>query len=308
MQSEFAPAPPAPGLTQLKAFRGLLDDNASMQGQALIHAISTPNAPLPSRAQPASAVPASVFLPKEHGSWSLALEPLALGLLVAPSLAGTALVAAALAGFFARRPLKAALETGQLAQRQRAREALAALSALAVVGLFEVAVLGEWRTLWPLLGAAPLGLLFAYFDGQGEARAAAAEIAGSAAFAVVPAALTTLAGWSAGAALALAAVMLARSVPTVLTVRTAVRLAKRQPADALDAMFAAELAFLAIFLLAALRLAPPLTIFAAGLLFGRTLWFASAFRPAWPARRIGIFEAVLGGLYLGTVALAYRWQ
>lgn len=51
----------------------------------------------------------TVFLPKEHGSWSLALEPLALGLLVAPSLAGGALAGAVLAGFFARRPLKAAL-------------------------------------------------------------------------------------------------------------------------------------------------------------------------------------------------------
>ena len=50
----------------------------------------------------------AVFLPREHGSWSLALEPLALGLLVVPSAAGAALAAAALAGFFARRPLKAA--------------------------------------------------------------------------------------------------------------------------------------------------------------------------------------------------------
>jgi hypothetical protein len=47
-----------------------------------------------------------LILPKEHGSWSLALEPLALGLLAAPSLAGGPLAIAAIAGFFLRRPLK----------------------------------------------------------------------------------------------------------------------------------------------------------------------------------------------------------
>ena len=39
-------------------------------------------------------------LPKEHGSWSLALEPVAFGLLVAPSAAGAALALAAGLGFF----------------------------------------------------------------------------------------------------------------------------------------------------------------------------------------------------------------
>ncbi|HQY06456.1 MAG TPA: YwiC-like family protein, partial [Lacunisphaera sp.] len=66
----------------------------------------------------AAPVPGAVFLPKEHGSWSLALEPLALGLLLAPSAAGGALLAAALAGFFARRPLKTALTAPASARRR----------------------------------------------------------------------------------------------------------------------------------------------------------------------------------------------
>ena len=49
---------------------------------------------------------AQLTLPKEHGSWSLALEPVAFGLLVAPSAAGAALALAAVSGFFLRRPLK----------------------------------------------------------------------------------------------------------------------------------------------------------------------------------------------------------
>src|SRR6516162_7239992 len=49
---------------------------------------------------------AQLVLPKEHGSWSLALEPVALGLFVAPSAGGGALAVAAMAGFLMRRPLK----------------------------------------------------------------------------------------------------------------------------------------------------------------------------------------------------------
>ena len=42
------------------------------------------------------------------------------------------------------------------------------------------------------------------------------------------------------------------------------------------------------------------------MLFARTLWFASPWRPAWPARRVGMFEALLGLIYVGAIAAAYR--
>ena len=56
--------------------------------------------------------------PKEHGSWSLALEPVALGLIAAPSLGGIALGMAVMAGFFARRPLKIAVGDRNPARRE----------------------------------------------------------------------------------------------------------------------------------------------------------------------------------------------
>ena len=51
----------------------------------------------------------SVALPTEHGGWSLTLEPVLLGLIVAPSGAGFALGAAALLAFVARTPSRVAL-------------------------------------------------------------------------------------------------------------------------------------------------------------------------------------------------------
>lgn len=273
-----------------------------MQGTALL--ASCPRPAATRRPAPAGPV-SSVFLPKEHGSWSLVLEPLALGLLVAPSSAGGALTVVALAGFFARRPCKAFFAP-VATRRREAGQAVLIFSALGVAGLSVVLVLGGIAPLWPLLPAIPLGSLFAWFDAQNGSRAAAAEVAGSAAFALVPAALATLAGWSAGPALALAGLALARSVPTVLTVRSSLRLAKGEPAGFLLPLITAAGAAAALIWLGSSRVLPVWAALPAWVLLARTLWFASPLRPAWPARRIGMFEAITGLLYLAAIAAAYR--
>ncbi len=289
-------------MTQVKAPARVCGDTADMQGTALLASFSSSAAP--TRPAPAARVP-SVFLPKEHGSWSLVLEPLALGLLVAPSSAGGALALAALAGFFARRPFKA-LFAPAATRHRRAGPAVLIFSVLALGALALVLVPGGIAPLWPLLVAAPLGGLFAWFDAQNGSRAAAAEVAGSAAFALVPAALATLAGWSAGPALALAALALARSVPTVLTVRSSLRQAKGEAAGLLLPVLAATVAAAGASLLGALHFLPAWAAVPAWVLLARTLWFASPFRPGWPARRIGMFEAVVGLLYIGLSTIAYR--
>lgn len=48
----------------------------------------------------------TVARPVEHGGWSLTLEPVASGLLVAPSLAGPFISLAAVGAFLARHPFK----------------------------------------------------------------------------------------------------------------------------------------------------------------------------------------------------------
>lgn len=279
----------------------LSDNNFTMQDLALSPILVEPAAP---RARPAAVASSAVFLPKEHGSWSLALEPLVLGLLVVPSAAGGALAAAALAGFMARRPFKAAFAAVHSERRREAREALCMLTALAVAGGFEVLVLGEARALWPLGLAAPLGLLFAHFDAQGEGRAAAAEVAGSAAFALLPAVLAALAGWAAIPALALALLALVRSVPAVLTIRTFLRQRKGEAAGAALPLAAAGLGCVAVAAVARLGWLPWPAVAAALVLLARTAWLVGPWRPAWPARRAGMFEAVLGVAWVVLLAWA----
>ncbi len=136
-------------------------------------------------------------------------------------------------------------------------------------------------------------------------REAEAELAGSAAFAVLTAAFATLAGWSAPAALALAAVMLARSVPTVVTVRTYLRLGKGRPASVGPALTATAGALALIAVLAHRELVPIAAVAVAAALTVRTAWLVTRLRPDWPAKRVGILEAVLGVAMLATLAVAY---
>jgi hypothetical protein len=296
----------------------------------------------------------SLVLPREHGSWSLALEPVALGLLVAPSRAGMWLALAVLAGFFTRRPLKLALTLpGTDARRPAAWRWVLALSTLAIAALllagttnasqahdlhspkllnkqnvsssdfvtvsFPEDATGDspnlillnkqfWprtHSLWPLLLALPCGVLFLWFDLRGEMREAEAELAGSTAFALVPAAFATLAGWNAAAAVGLAALMLARSIPTVLTVRTYVRSAKGKSTSAGPALLCAIASLLGVAALAIFHQIPVLACGFVALLVLRSTLFLSPLAPTWSAKRVGLLEAILGLTYLAGLTAAY---
>jgi hypothetical protein len=248
----------------------------------------------------------SLLLPKEHGSWSLAFEPVVLALLVAPSGAGAALAAAVAAGFFTRRPLKLALTLPAADPRRATTAGLALAGALlALAALVVAGFLGGWRALWPLLLAAPFGAAFLWFDLRNAMREAEAELAGSIAFALTPAAFATLAGWTPAPALALAGLMLARTVPTVLVVRTCLRLGKGQTATRLVPVAAGTAALLLIVALVWRHLVPFAAIGPGVIFWLRGAWLVSAFRPGWTARRIGVIEAVLGSLQLIVLALAY---
>ena len=245
-------------------------------------------------------------LPKEHGSWSLALEPVAFGLLVAPSAAGGALAVAALAGFFLRRPLRLALRgRADARQVEPLILSLLVLATLALGGLLLAAKFGGVEKLWPLLPAVLAGLVFVWADSRNEAREGMAEVAGAVAFGLLPAALAALAGWNVNQSLALTAMSLTRSVPTVLTVRTCLRLAKGKEFSATPSVVAVVIGIVLMAWLAALHLAPWVAVVFAVFFALRTMWLL-LWRPQITARKIGITEAVLGGLLVLVLALTWK--
>lgn len=235
-----------------------------------------------------------VVLPKEHGSWSLAFEPVALGLLAAPSRGGAWLAVAVAAGFFARRPLRLAWRDADPARRAVARTALVVggTLSLAAVGLAIAAAGPQWLP-W-LLPTVVAGTVFTVFDLRNDARAALAEVSGVTAFGLLPAVFAHLAGWSGSHALALAALMLGRSVPTVLCVRACLRAAKTGEGHIGPALWAAGLALATGYALARVQLLPGTAVALLAVLAVRSGVLLVFPRPALRARTLGLIEAILG--------------
>lgn len=249
----------------------------------------------------------SLVLPKEHGSWSFAFEPLILGLAVAPSRPGLVFALAVVAGFFIRRPLKLAVTLAPVDERCQPALRWAVLwSALALAGLGGTLQLSSWLALWPLLLAIPFGAIFLWFDLRNDMRDAEAELAGSTTFALLPATVALLAGWSSAAALGLAAIMITRSFPTVLAVRSYLRRAKGQTINPGTTLAIAGAAAVIVAILARMEIVPAFAVWFATGLFLRAIVLLTLLPPKWPAKRIGQIEAIIGVLYLAGLAWGYH--
>lgn len=247
-----------------------------------------------------------VVMPKEHGSWSLAFEPIALGLLIAPSAGGAWLAVALSAGFFARRPLRLSAHEPQ--ENRRAMAALA-LIICALTGLVSITAAVFFAGIAWLPWLAPVAIaaaIFAHFDRKGAGREEAAEIAGSAAFALVPAALAILGGLAPWQALAVALLSLGRSVPSVLCVRSFLRAKKTGVCRNALALTAAGLAVATAAVLHAQHLIPFFGFAFMVALALRAFALLSIFRLPLRARTLGMSEALLGILFVVGVAIAWH--
>jgi hypothetical protein len=246
--------------------------------------------------------------PREHGSWSLALEPLALGLLAAPSAAGAWLALGVLAGFFARRPLKIAVNDARPERRAAARGPLTACAVIGIGSLGAALAFGGMSWLGWLLPVVAAGAVFLFLDLRGEGREEMAEVIGTAAFAGVPAAMAALAGCGAWVSLALALMMACRSVTTVLRVRAYLRAEKTGGRRISPALLANALAVAAGAGCVRAGLAPGAVFILFTLFAGLALWLLVWPRPSLRARTLGLVEALLGLIFVAVTAFAWRMQ
>ncbi len=165
----------------------------------------------------------AVALPSEHGGWGLTAEPGLLGLLVAPSAAGLALALAALVAFMARTPLKLALvdqRRGRSLPRTVLARRVAAAELVVLIGLVVTAVVIADSPFWaPLLLAAPLILVEAWFDVRSRSRRLLPEVAGAVAVCSVTPMIVLADGGSASLAAGLWLVLAARVVTSIPHVR-----------------------------------------------------------------------------------------
>jgi hypothetical protein len=170
----------------------------------------------------------AVAVPTEHGGWGLTLEPVLLGLFVAPSAAGAWLGAAAFLAFVSRTPLKVSLvdaHRGRDLERTSFAHKVLAVEVLALVGMVSAAaVLGDPRFWLPAIAALPLVGVELWFDMRSRSRRLVPELAGAIGVSAVVAAIVLADGASFGLAGALWLVLAARALASIPFVRSQVAL------------------------------------------------------------------------------------
>lgn len=174
----------------------------------------------------------SVALPREHGGWSLTLEPALLGLLVAPSLSGALLAVAALVAFLARTPAELFL-VDRFRRRTRERTVLAARLAGAygtiLIVLLAAATVWAQGPFWMILAiAAPLLALELAYAQRSRSRRLVPELAGSIAIGAVAPAVAVASGEAWTVAWGLWLVVAARVIAAIPFVRVQLRRTKEQ--------------------------------------------------------------------------------
>lgn len=240
----------------------------------------------------------AVALPAEHGGWGFTLEPILLGLLVAPSLPGMFLGIAAFCAFLARQPLKIALIDRRRGKRY-ARTTLAQRFALlyagiAITGVLIAGVMKGPDVLLPLLVALPFVLVQLTYDARGESRALLPEIAGPLALGMVAVSIAVAGEWELVNALALWLIVATRTVPSILYVRARIRLERGRDNSLVPALAAhvIGLSILGVFVLGGL--VPALALLTMIILLLRAAYNLSSYRPQVAVRMIGFQELGFG--------------
>lgn len=172
----------------------------------------------------------AVAVPSEHGGWGLTLEPVLLGLLIAPSGAGAALGVAAFVAFLVRTPLKlVAVDRRHDRWLDRSRLALRiAMGELVVMGvMIVVASTAGWAWSAPVAIAAPLVAVELWFDVHSRGRRLVAELCGAIGIASVAAAIVLASGESAALAGGAWLVLAGRGVGAIPFVRVQIARLRR---------------------------------------------------------------------------------
>lgn len=251
----------------------------------------------------------SVALPAEHGSWSLVSEPILLGLLISPSMAGAALAVAAFSLFLFNRPFKiywSDRRRGRIYERTAFALRYALIYGVVAIVATAIAVfLVGLLPLAPLAIASPLFAVFIIYD-QRPGRHWQAELSAPAAFVAIAAVIALADSMAWLPAIALWGFMVGRAIPAVFFIRARLRLDKGKPVKVCVALLAHVIAVAAVAAFVWDGLLPRTAVTAVILLLARAVWGLSAYRWKSSVKALGFLEMGFGLLAVFLVLLGYR--
>lgn len=251
----------------------------------------------------------AVALPAEHGGWGLLVEPLALGLVLAPSGAGWAIALACVAAFLLHHPLKLVLS--DLRRRARfPRTTLAvrmagAYALAAAVGLVLAAAFAEGPFWPPLLMAAPVAAVQLAYGALNRGRMLAAELAGTAALAASAPAILLATGWATADAVLIWALLAARGAGSILYIRARLKRDRGLGGSAAGPLAVQLVTAGAVAGLAWLGYAPWLAAGAFMLLLARAGWGLSPWHAVARPRTVGFQELGYGAATTVLIAAGF---
>ena len=252
----------------------------------------------------------AVALPAEHGGWGLLAEPLLLGILLAPTAAGAAVVAGAVCAFLARHPARLAvgdLRRGTLHPRTRLAASLAAANLVgAAAGLATALLLSEGRLAIYLLPVWPAAFLYLAFDLRMRGREMVAELAGALSLSAAAGAVAVAGGWPLSRAWPLWLLAGGRAVAGVIEVRTRLRRRRGQAAGATVPVLVHVLFATAAAVAAWLDLMPAPAALVPLALLARSAWHLRPGAAPRAPQQVGWGEVRAGVLAVGAWVAAYR--
>lgn len=236
------------------------------------------------------------MLPTDHGGWGFTLEPIILGLLVAPSASAWGISVAALAVFLARRPIKI-FSTDLVRRRWLPRSTIALIfsvlfAVIGVAGVVGAVITTQGPFIIPVAIAIPFALVALRADAHSRNRTLVAELSGSIAMGATVAAITVSSGWDLAPSLGLWLVLAARDVAAIVLVRGQVRRAKGKEANTSRIYVVQVVSIAVVAVAAAFGIVPWLSVAAVSLV--GLVAVISLNRPPIPATTIGWTQIVLG--------------
>lgn len=257
-----------------------------------------------------SNIPAkSIALPVEHGAWGFLFEPLIAGIIIAPSIAAPFIPLLAVGAFLTRQPLKFFLgdwrQNRTLPRTLIARKFVLIFGGVAAFGLLGTLIFAPLHSFLPFVLATPLVIYLVIQDIARQTRHLVPELLAAAALASSVSVLALAGGFATPFAIALWAVILARLIPSILYVRSRVRMDK----DKDFTIFAPIAAHIAALILVVgiyyIGLSSLLTVLMATFLAGRAIYGLSPYRQSLSAKTIGIWEVVYGVVYALSIGIGY---
>lgn len=248
-----------------------------------------------------------VALPVEHGAWSFLLEPVILGLVLAPSAAGFCLGIAALAAFLTRHPLRlAALDYRKGTRYPRtvlAERFALAYAAAAFVFVFAAFASAEDGFAVAIVAAVPLATGALGLDLRGRGRDLAAEIAGSIALGASATAIVLAGGGSERVAWMAWVLLALRSITAIVYVRARLELERSGDSPVFGVTVLHAIVLMFVLGLMSFLLAPALAVLAFAILLFRAAYGLLSPARGVRAQVVGVQEVVFGLVTLVLLAV-----